>query len=282
MSTKADRARDWELLCQEEGCREVRWTDVRCLRTRQVDAGPMRYVEVYPVTRTRGSVRRAKARVTREAQQKVNRRRARERVEQLIHENFTEGDTFLTLTYRNEDARIGEDEVRRDARNYVRALKRLAKKTGRELKYLYVMELPEKQDWDARSYRESAGWHIHMVISGVDRDAAESLWQYGYSDGRRLQDSTERFTALARYMTKRRDSARLWARSRNLREPRVRITDRRPAKAALDRIARSARADGRAMVEQIMPGYRCLEDPTVTVCDWIDGCYLRVRMRRVT
>ena len=272
-------ARDWEIATQDPGNGELRMEDVRCLRTRQVDAGPVRYVEIYPVIRHRGGARAARAKATREAQQRVNRRRAREKVEQLIHMNFDAGDLFLTLTYRDQDARIGDDEVREDVRSYLRKMKRAAKKAGRELKYLYVLELPERQDGDTRGYRESMGWHVHMCLSGVDRDTAEAAWRYGYADAKRLQDSAERFTGIAKYMTKRRDSKRMWARSRNLKEPEVRVTDRRPAKAVMDRVARSARSEGREILQQIFPGYVCMEDPTVSMSD-LGGAYIRIRMRR--
>ena len=83
-------------------------------------------------------------------------------------------------------------------------------------------------------------------------------------------------------MTKRRDSKRMWARSRNLQEPEVRVTDRRPAKAAMERLARSARADGREMAEAIFPGYRCTEDVHVSVSDFVQGAYIRIKMRKNT
>ena len=39
-------ARDWEIATQDPGNGELRMEDVKCLRTRQVDAGPVRYVEI--------------------------------------------------------------------------------------------------------------------------------------------------------------------------------------------------------------------------------------------
>lgn len=250
-------------------------------RTRVTDAGPMKYVEIYPVYRSARTLRAARQHATKEAQQRGNRRRAQLRVEQLIHENFDERDSFVTLTFRDEDAPVGDDEVRRAVRAWIGKLRRIARKKGRqELRYLYVMELPERQDGDMRRYREAAGWHVHAVIGGVTREEAEDAWEKGMANSRRLQDSRERFAGLAKYMLKRRDSVRMWAKSRNLREPRVRTCDRRPGKARVARLCEDVRAFAGEIFGELYPGYTLTEDPEVRTGELFQGAIIRARMRR--
>lgn len=248
-------------------------------RTRTVEAGPMLYVSAHPVAlRAPGEeARRRLQGVTREAQQRVNRKRSMLRVEQLIHANFTEGDTFATLTYRDEEEPATLDEVRRDLRNCLAKLRRRAKRLGTELKYLYVIELSERSDTDPRA-REN--WHVHLVISGVSRDTVEDCWPHGYGNTRRLQDSQERFTGIAKYMLKRRASWRTWERSRNLTEPTERVTDRALSRRRVALVARDVRAAGKEIFERIYPGYQLIEDVDVRVSDFVPGAYIYARMRR--
>lgn len=249
-------------------------------RTRVTDAGPMKYVEVFPVFRSSRTLRAAKQKLTKEAQQRGNRRRAMLRVEQLIHENFDERDAFVTLTFRDEDAPVGDDEVRKAVRSWIGKLRRIARKRGEELRYLYVMELPDRPEGDMRKYREAAGWHVHAVIGGVSREEAEDAWEKGMANSRRLQDSKERFAGLARYMLKRRDSARMWAKSRNLREPKVRTCDRRPGKVKVAKLCEDVRAFAAEIFEGLYPGYSLTEDPEVRTGELFQGAIIRARMRR--
>ena len=262
---------------------EIREEGVMHYRTRTVEAGPMLYVRAYPVYRRAADLREARekvGRMTGEAMQRVNRTRSALKLEQWIHANFAEHDLFLTLTYAEEYARVGDDEVRRDVQNYIKRLRRKAKKAGKVLKYIYVLELPDRNDGDMRGYRETTGWHVHMVLSGVDRDTAEEAWPYGYGNGRHLKDSKERFTGIAKYMLKRRDSWRSWEHSRNCVEPDVKYTDRRPGKAKIMRLADDVRAYGREIFEKIYTGYELIEDAEVRTSEFVSGAYIYARMRR--
>lgn len=249
-------------------------------RTRTVEAGPMLYVSAYPIARERPDeeTRRKLRGVTREAQQRVNRKRSMLRVEQLIHANFGAGDLFETLTYNDEEEMPATvEEVRHDLKKYLARLRYRARKAGRELKYLYVIELSERSDADPNARQN---WHIHLVLSGVSRETAEDCWPHGYGNSRRLQDSKERFTGIAKYMLKRRASWRTWERSRNLKEPVERVTDRAISRRRVALVARDVRANGREIFERIYPGWSLIEDVDVRVSDFVPGAYIYARMRR--
>lgn len=248
-------------------------------RTRTVEAGPMLYVSAYPVARERpGEEARQRLRgVTREAQQRVNRKRSMLRVEQLIHANFQAGDLFETLTYDDDELPATVDEVRRDIRRYMARLRRAAKRAGTVLKYLYVIELSERSDTDPNARQN---WHVHLVVSGVSRETVEDAWPHGYANSRRLQDSKERFTGIAKYMLKRRASWRTWERSRNLAEPVERVTDRAISRRRVALVARDVRVAGKEIFEKIYPGYSLIEDADVRVSDFVPGAYIYARMRR--
>ena len=258
---------------------DLRHGELLCYRTRRVIAGPMMYLYVYPVARRAlGKRSREKlGRATREAQERVNRRRNMDRLEQYMHANFDTNDLFLTMTYDDDSMPADLSEVRRDVKNYLARLRYRAKRAGRELKYIYVIELSERRDEDPNS-RER--WHVHMVLSGADRDTAEDAWPYGYGNSRRLQDSKERFTGIAKYMLKRRASWRTWEKTRNLVRPVERITDRQPSRRRVAMIARDVRQAGKEIFEKLYPDWELIEDADVRVSDYVPGAYIYARMRR--
>ena len=239
----------------------------------------MLYISAHPVALYRsGEEARQKLRgVTREAQQRVNRRRSMLRLEQYLHANFSTGDLFLTLTYDDEALPADLEEVRRDIRRYMARLRRAAKRAGTALRYIYVIELSDRRDEDPNARQR---WHLHLVLSGVCRETAENLWPHGYANSRRLQDSKERFTGIAKYLLKRRASWRTWERSRNLAEPVVRVADRRLSRRRVAMIARDVRVAGKEIFESLYPGWELIEDVDVRVSDFVPGAYIYARMRR--
>lgn len=258
---------------------DLRHRELLCYRTRTVEAGPMLYISAHPVALClQREARERLGKATRESQQHVNRKRSMLHMEQLLHANFDEGDLFLTLTYAPGELPAELEEVRRDLRRYLARLRRAAKRLGTALKYIYVIELSDRRDEDPNARQN---WHIHLVLSGVGRETAEAAWPHGYGNSRRLQDSKERFTGIAKYMLKRRASWRTWEHSRNLRAPIERVTDRQPSRRRVSQIARDVRANGKEIFERIYPGWELIEDVDVRVSDYVPGAYIYARMRRL-
>lgn len=258
---------------------DLRHKGVLGYRTRTVEAGPMLYISAHPVALYRASEEaRARLRgVTKEALQRANRQRSMLRMEQYLHANFDQGDLFITLTYRDDELPATVDEVRADIRRYMARLRRATKKAGTVLKYIYVIELSDRRDEDPNARQN---WHVHMVLSGICRETAEDAWPHGYANSRRLRDSDERFTGIAKYMLKRRSSWRTWEHSRNLTPPVERVADRQLSRRRVALLARDVRANAREIFERIYPGYRLIDDADVRVSDFVPGAYIYARMRR--
>ena len=245
-------------------------------RTRRVDAGPMRYIEVYPVLRAWEGAGRAreKRRASREAQRRLNEKNARKKIEWLFNENFCERDVFATFTFARE---VEEGEARDAVRKLIRRARAYAKRdtSGRsgEIKYIYVIEGKVGAD-------EVERFHIHMVISGIGRDALEGMWEHGYANTRRLQPDENQYTGLAKYMTKQRRFARRWSCSKNLRRPREWVADHKISKRRVERLAAEARYAAAEIFEKVYPGYRLIEEPEIRVSDYVPGAFIYARMRR--
>lgn len=259
---------------------DLRHKELLCYRTRAVEAGPMLYVSAHPVALHMASAARAREKLgkaTKESQQKINRTRATLRLEQYIHTNFTTGDWFITNTYEKGCHPETLEEVRTDVRKYIARLRRCAKRAGKELKYVYVIELSDRRDTDPNAEQK---WHVHMVATGVSRDDAEQLWPHGYANTKPLQDSKERFTGITKYMLKRRASWRTWEKSRNLIPPKERVTDRQPSRRRVSLIARDVRVAGKEIFEKLYPGYELIEEVDVRVSDYVPGAYIYARLRK--
>lgn len=255
---------------------DLRHRYVSRYRTRTVDAGPMRYIEIYPILNAWEGAGRArqKVRESRAAQKALNERNARKKIEWLFNENFDSGDVFATLTFA-EPAEEGE------ARNAVRKLIRRARAyvrrdTSRKdavLKYIYVIEGKTGAD-------EIERYHIHMVISGISRDALESLWEYGRANTRKLQPDKNQFTGLAKYMTKQQRFRRRWSCSKNLRRPRETVADHKISRRKVERLAAEARYAAAEIFEKANAGFRLVEEPEIKLSDYVPGAYIYARMRR--
>lgn len=177
-------------------------------REKIVYAGDMAFGVVYPAYRKPGT-RRGKYRVTSEVQQKLNDRKSRDRLTWLAHANFGKGDYALHLTYS--DLPETEEQFEKDIKNYIQRLRRVYRKAGCELKYIYVLE-----------YSETGRAHVHMLVSGgVGRDLLEDTWGKGRANCDRLQFNECGIVDLSRYLLKenRGKGRRRWAGSKNLIRP---------------------------------------------------------------
>ncbi len=171
-------------------------------------------IDIFPVYQPQGQ-RRAKCKPTSEVQALLNQKNAERKLVRLIHNNFTEEDIALTLTYRTAPANV--EEAQRLLSNFIRRLKRLRAKLGLEpLKYITVTEVGKR----------NGRIHHHCVLNGgVDRDVIEKLWGLGYANTQRLQFGENGITGLAMYIVKDRETYRRWNSSRNLKVPQPEVRD---------------------------------------------------------
>ena len=252
-------------------------------RRRTTVSGPRIDAEVFPVfgRHQRGELRRAKSRITREAQQRANDERSRIHLIQLVEGNFSEKDVSLTLTYDGEAPEAAR--VEKDVRNFIARVRRARAKAGlEEMKYIYTIggdEMP------APGYSGKRP-HVHMILSGgIDRDELEKIWGKGRANCDRLQPRDEGLGGIATYFTKQRQDrpakigAKKWRGSRNLKQPVKRCRDARMPNGRVKRIARDFRNEAKEVMETLYPGYQ-MQDCQVRYSDVIDGVYIRCVLRR--
>lgn len=165
--------------------------------------------DIYPVFQKPGA-RRKRCKPTSEIQAKLNQRNAEKKLTRLVHNNFTENDIALHLTYRNGEEPENEADALRVLGNFIKRLKRRYKKAGKELKYISCTEYGKK----------TGRVHHHLIINGgYDRDEIEKLWGRGYANSKRLQFNESGVTGLAHYIAKDKHFFKRWNQSRNLDIP---------------------------------------------------------------
>ena len=244
-------------------------------RCKTIKHGDQLDVEIYPVWQTAAENRKAKAALTRAAQAKQNEKNARKRLVRKINTNFTAEDLELTLTYDGDHVPDLEG-ARRDMQNYIRRVKRWRKAHGLpEIKYVYVIEYAGADGGPKRV-------HHHVIMSSMDRDAAEELWGKGRANSARLQPDENGLEGIARYITKslpRFKSEKRWICSKNLKEPTVTVADTKISRPKAARLAHDAEAYGKDLFEHLYPGY-ILNDVEVKTSAYVAGAYIYAKMRR--
>ena len=241
-------------------------------RTRTIKAGPRLEVEIYPIfgRENSGRLRAAKKNLTPEAVQRNNEERSRRKLIQLIDANFTEKDYHVTLTYAGNPPSY--EQARKDVKNFLRAVKRKREQRGLdELKYVYTIE--DEQDGKRKRI------HIHAIMNGgISREELEQIWGQGYANADNLQPDENGLEAIARYITKQQKNRRKWARSRNLKMPKVRTSDTKVSNARVRRLAVDFPNSAKEIMEKLYPNYTHTRT-IMRFSDVVDGAYIRCVMR---
>lgn len=150
---------------------------------------------------------------------KANLRRRADRLRQLMNCNFDDTCWSLTLTYKKGKEPKSIREVRRDAGDFVKRLRKCARLFGADLKFVYVI--------GAGKHRR----HIHITVNALpDMAIFAGCWIHGhvnmtklYSDGQyrdladyyiqNAQETKEQEEAL------KEDPGQMYVTSKNLKQP---------------------------------------------------------------
>lgn len=268
-------------------------------RTRTVKAGPMVYVECYPIWEAKAA-QAAKSEAKRElhriAQEKLNQRNAEKKLARLINENFGAGDLILTLEYAKGGGPADEAQAMRDMQNYLRRIKTLRDKRGLDaMKYVYVIE-------ETQSRTHGRRFHHHVIMSGgISRDEAEKKWTQkhgGFCNARSAQPDEKHLTGFAVYLLRnkkgrtqekdgknpqQRAMRRRWNCSKNLRDPDeyASTADKKISVRKAGRIAETMENFDRAreIFEKLHPDCRLLE-VSARRSRWTTGVYICAELRR--
>lgn len=119
---------------------------MRFVREKKIYCGPD-YVEVDIIPRTweadlvaKRGTRSKKQRESAPKQRNLNEKNAKRYLRQLGNGNFTDGDWFISLSYKDKFKPATMAAAEKEVANYLRRLKNRYKKLGHELKYILVNE----------------------------------------------------------------------------------------------------------------------------------------------
>lgn len=244
-------------------------------REKRIFSGRYLEIEIYPITpQEKRQKRKEKLRQTRPKQKNLNDKNAKKHLTRLINTNFDRNDLAVHLTY--DDAHLPRDETqaRRDIANYIRRIKTLRKRESLpELKYIAVIECREP-----KSGKSAVRIHHHIIMSGgIDRDAVEKQWGRGRANADRLKPDETGFTGLAKYLTKDPKGTKRWCQSKNLKQPKIEVTDSKWTKRKAERAAQE-RDEERIRTEH--PGY-ILTEWVQESNDICGGIYMYLKLRRL-
>ena len=184
-----------------------------------------------------------------------------------------QGDTWATFTYGADKLPPDEKAAHKFFRNYLRRLDyRMKREAWGELKYIFVTEYLD----DGKKIRV----HHHCVMNFPDRDLAEKMWTGGArTHTRRLQPDEAGLEGLGRYITKGKEflvkHARMWSASRNLKQPKVTVSDTAVSRRRAQRMGTDY-AEAETFFQRCNPAYR-MTFQEVKFSDDVAGVYLYAR-----
>lgn len=166
---------------------------------RTTKAGKTIEVEYYYTSmyNRKGQSRADKVKPTKEVQKKINNKQAERKLRLLLNANFGYGDYHVILDYIRVKGKPDrtKEEMQTDIAKFLRELRKLYKKAGKELKYVHVMEIGSK---GAR--------HHHLVINKLDTELLQQAWYKAYEGHNRVKvfplDDTGNYADLASYLLK--------------------------------------------------------------------------------
>ena len=259
-------------------------------RTKTIRSGNVLEVEIYPIWETRSFERRIRKKITKAAQAAVNDRNSRKRLDRLVNTNFGAEDLHVTLTYSGTAPE--QKQAARDIRNYLRRVRYWRQKHGLpEFKYIYVMEWEDESDPEPVQMVfegfEPAGdpvkpkrIHHHVIMSGMDRDAAESLWKKGRVNARKLQPDEFGLRDLTGYLLKAPKTKKRWYGSRNLKEPRITTSDHKFSRKQIYTLADRMGTEAGPVLRKVYPGFVPAHEPIIRGSEFCSGFYIYARMYR--
>lgn len=187
---------------------------VRAGRTMEI----RRYFSSRMGIRTRNGPRRGSSS---EEAKAANLRRIELRLRWLLNENFRDGvDALVTLSWKKGEAPPDSAAMKRQVTNFLKRLKRRYQKAGKELRYVYTMEIGPK-----------GSRHIHIVVSDADMTELREAWGPGPINIQPLNTDGQ-YARIAAYFVKYSQKTeetegqkigRRYCPSLNLRKPKIKI-----------------------------------------------------------
>ena len=257
-------------------------------------------IQLFPVFNKANARRKKRSKPTSEMQAKLNQRNAERALTRILNANFGEEDISVTLTYSAKDLPESFEDAERDAKNFLRRVKRLRAKKGlEEIKYVLIPG--------------PGRFHFHIPMNGgIGDKELQKLWPYGYCNIIHFQLNENGIEGHARYIAKqfedsddpdifdmfdineetgevtevqsaegrgqRKKGKRRYSCSKNIIRPEAEEKDGRISAAKVEEIA-TVDSESRRVFEKLYPGY-CLSDVRPYYNEENGGYYLEIRMYR--
>ena len=239
-------------------------------RLKEITAGDMRIIKLYPVRADYTQPRKFYSKPTRDAQQKLNLKNSAERFRLLFLANFCADSLYVTLTFAKEPP--DKDKA---LEKYKYFIKKLKKSAAGEIKYLGVIETLNADGENTRI-------HIHAVFSGVDYDSIVKNWIYGLVEAENIKDVAGSGQYMKKTFELMPENQHHYMRSRNLTEPvtEVRTLDLRfmPDADELDFILKNPED----YIDEKYPECEMIGNPEIWCSSFMPGYYVRIEMVRST
>ena len=216
-------------------------------------------------------------RPTGKAQQHVNQMRRRRYVTRIVNANFDHTSWAIELDYAPGVYTDSMEEAKQHFRNYIRRVKRIYKKHGAELRYIYTTERGE----------ESGRVHHHMIVSGgVPIDEIKGAWKMSKRCwAEHLEFSENGYTDLACYYAKRNESfERCFTCSQNLVRPEPMDEEDRECRRISRVFTKKNCKDfyehnyTRAEIAAMFPGYKLCDGWSCTYNPYDHSYYMHLRL----
>lgn len=224
---------------------------------------------------------RGKSRVTwaptGKAQARVNQMRRKRYVTRTVNLNFDNTSYMIELDYAPGVYTDSMEEAQGHIRNYIRRLRRIYKKAGVVLKYIYTTERGE----------ESGRVHHHLIVSGgVPLEDILGAWKMSKRCyAQHLEFSENGYTDLAMYYAKRQEAfERCFTCSQNLDRPQPMEEDdaecRRISRVFTKKNCRDFCENNltRAEMAAMFPGYKLCDGWTCSYNPYDHSYYMHMRL----
>ncbi|MDR2515649.1 MAG: hypothetical protein LBD02_10690 [Christensenellaceae bacterium] len=256
----------------DEYLEEKRASHLIGYRAKTIVCGEMTEVEIFPILSVPGGKRQSKARATSAAQERVNRRHAEKKFIRIVNCNFTKKDLAITLTYAGDAPTL--EQAQKDVQKYVRRINAWRKRRGwPSAKYVYVIEYEDETGGDGNRI------HVHIIMSAMDRDAAEGLWGAGRVNVRRLQPDEYGLEAIGKYMLKAPKGKKRWGYSKGLKKPKVTVAEKKFTRRAVEQMVMDFERAPKEVLTRLYKGHDFL-DCVIYTSDWIPGAFIYAKLRR--
>lgn len=174
------------------------------------------YIEkVYSARYGKNTIPGPKEKKTKESVRKVNEKNRIKKLAWLIELNFEPGDWHVVFTFRKENRTTDRNRIREIRKELLKALRRIYRKAGVELKYIIVIE------------HLKTTVHFHAILNDIPKFGKQirEAWTYGNLNLSPLYESDDGFMQLASYLLKeagtgeKEKGEQTYTRSRNLKIP---------------------------------------------------------------